>query len=859
LQRPRRHGWGLLVVFVALAAASFYWRVVSEGEPRPREVHLNVPRNSTRSVPRAASRTEGVFAPLRLVPLEVPLEEAGARRHALTPSPGSPNPVAEGAPLGEKLTGRILRPDGTPIAGARLLLGNHVAETEPDGRYTLPLVAGLFEEGHLEVSHPDYFSRRVPLEAARSRELLVVLIPGGRIHGTVREPGGRPLRGAEVRFGMGELPPGVSTDEKGTFESPILPHKPVVALVVHPDYQPASSLVMPGAGGKKTRLDVTLVKGKKLRVHARSRAGTLLPDAKVWIRNEGEGVGAWNFLGATGDLGTLDTWRPEGPASIRVDLPGFRQATRPSGATRDGGEMHFSLQPAKALRGNAVERKSGLPVEITYLRLEVFNVLTEKFVEVADRGRLYKSLERGKFIVGLPAAAGTYRLAITAKGREDESRELRGYTEPAHSETVNSEPMAGVAAVAMGDEATPTSLVVRLEECLELHGVASGPKGPVPALEIELLAAPWNTLTEEEPDYGTDSERSDRAALHSALLNPDRLPVVETTTTGERGRFWFRDLRPRVYRLRARLEGFAEYLSAPFEVPWEGDYPVTLRRSATLSGTVLGPDDLPRQDRLVAIVRGDETARITRTDGRGTFVFRGLGPGEGYRVLVGDSRGGEQQAKTGRWLTIEEGKDVVYDVRLPHASTGTRGAPAATPIESPPEGPPPETPLPGSSPPELLSYTLKLLDASSGAPVEGQAEVELLDLEGESKWIGNAAGTSFAATRLRPGKYRLRVRIEKLLLHEADFDLQGNRKDSVRLQRASEVSVRLLISEDEPFRGRAEVVLLQGERELYKQVQMIDGSVTVPTPEVGEYELVVRSAERSARMRIHGGAGVPPE
>jgi hypothetical protein len=65
----------------------------------------------------------------------------------------------------------------------------------------------------------------------------------------------------------------------------------------------------------------------------------------------------------------------------------------------------------------------------------------------------------------------------------------------------------------------------------------------------------------------------------------------------------------------------------------------------------------------------------------------------------------------------------------------------------------------------------------------------------------------------------------------------------------------LLVSENKPFRGRAEVRLLQGERELYKQVQMIDETVTIPTPGAGEYELVVQSADRSARMRIAVGSG----
>jgi hypothetical protein len=164
-------------------------------------------------------------------------------------------------------------------------------------------------------------------------------------------------------------------------------------------------------------------------------------------------------------------------------------------------------------------------------------------------------------------------------------------------------------------------MVIKLEHRMELRGFVRTREGSAPEVPVELLGAGF-------PGPG-------KRRLFGVLV-PAPLRSIGQAQTGDQGRFRFQDLKPGTYRLRTRSPGYVEYLSPPFSVPWEGEYPVILRRGIRLSGTLFGSEGLPEPDMPIVLTHGEETARVCWTDGKGRFEFRDLIPGERYRLAAGD-------------------------------------------------------------------------------------------------------------------------------------------------------------------------------------------------------------------------------
>jgi hypothetical protein len=361
----------------------------------------------------------------------------------------------------------------------------------------------------------------------------------------------------------------------------------------------------------------------------------------------------------------------------------------------------------------------------------------------------------------------------------------------------------------------------------------------------------------------------------SSLVRSLSAPPEAVATTDAMGRFVFTELRPGTFRLRARPSGLAEYLSAAFAVPWEGEYPVALRRGASLSGTLSGATGEPEPHTPVSISRSGELLRRTTTDAEGKFRFENLPPGADYVLQAEDRSPAARDRDSRRAFALEEGKTVVYDLHRGPAGAdptiaGARLAPAMAhdgdagtvagglaaadlrPGVHQASGP-------GEQASDTVRFELEITRASTGEPYRLPVEVRIDEEGGRGTWRGAADGGSFAAEDLPPGKHRLRIWTGKLLRRDTTLDLQADHEERLALEPPHEVPVRLLIAEDRPFVGEAEISLLRDGRELYRSRESIDETALLPTPGPGDYEVVVKATGYSTRFTIQvDPEGEPP-
>lgn len=866
----------------------------------------------------AGSSPRAVFRPLELAREDEepegrrePSGEGAARTYAFSPLAAQPVPLA-GRRI-EVLAGRVVGLGGRGVAGARAASGSHAAVTDREGRFALPRTFGP-----VSVEHPEHFPRTLeggafPVNVARvseggpaapfllvcevaPEELEIVLRPGSRISGTVRDERGNPVAGARVQFGEDEGAPEAASGPDGSYASPLLRHGILRVSLSHPEYQPATETVTIRAPGLTARCEFTLVRGDRLTVRARDPSGQPVAGASVWIRFGGAapppkrrpgdpvfasppeetGHGEWRYLGRTDDLGTLETRRdPARAAAVRVADPEHAEEV----AAVTGDEVALVLRPAPAVEGDAVESASGLPLKIVGVRL--FRLRGSEYEETSHRGARFASLEKGKFVVGLPPVAGTYRVAVEAEG------DYRGFSAP----------------FAFDGERAPPPVLVRLEFRLELRGFVRGPEGPIAGVEVELLPS------EEAPP---------EARRIFGVPVPGAPPPVQVARTEEDGRFCFSNLRPGAYRLRVSAPGRALFLSPPLEPPWEGDYPVILEPGARLDGSIEGPAGDPQSDVPVVLVGEDGTARFDWTDGDGRFRFADLRPGAEYRLFVADPRepgvagggSGAPEPKAHRVEIPKEGACAVHirseapaagsvygrlalegrplpgvPLRLKPAGLGAPASAAPEPATTGPDGtfawrglapgtyrieadaPLEGVVLPGASevvvragrrtPVEAsvrgLAYEIRLADPT-GRPLETPALVECRRAGGEPEADGGAdvrralsASGRVRFSGLLPGSYAVSVRVDGYLVAERVRSLRDDAEETLAVPPLKTVRVRVQAESGTPFRGTALVVVRRDGREVYRGTRPIDGGVDVAAAGPGDYEVTIRTEEGIAR------------
>jgi hypothetical protein len=723
-----------------------------------------------------------------------------------------------------------------------------------------------------------------PAPAARAADPGPAL-PGARLRGTLCDPAGQPIRGARITFGGTDAPLETVTGARGEYESPPLPDGPVPVFASHPDFQPRSGVaVIAAAGPEPARWDATLRPGERLTVRVTDAEGEPVPDAEVWLlrggeRAEGSSVAPaeWTFLGRTGDLGVLESRREPGPgAMVRARIAGYREDARPV----TGSEVHIALAPAPALRGHAVDA-AGLPVRLSGVRLEVLG--EAGYVESPDRGRLFRSLAPGKFVVGLPPHTGTYRIAARAAGG-----------------------LEGFSAGAVFDGTTALEpIVFTLAPRLEVRGSLRGPRGPLAGATVELLAVP-------PPEV--------RLVRSYGLIVPSPHQVIATVRADAAGRFAWTQIHAGSYRIRADGgPGLAREVTPPFAVPFDDEPALVLRPAASLAGTLFDPHGFPEAGAPIILVAGGVSTSIAWTDADGRFAFGDLPPEDDCWLAAGDRRqpagepiepdallaGGPALDNPGaRRFSITEGKSLAFDLRREPSPLGSLegavlldGVPAAgvvvslSPIAA---GAPPAEPagarvdersgvdgrfrFRGLEPGkyrvacaelavaaeveiaagrrlrvdlETAAHRLRitLTDARTGEPYARRGEVELTRLaSGDGRRFAAAGVGTVEVAGLLPGRYAVQVRARGYLHHQGEVEIADDLDRTVAIAEGEDVTVGLHVEDGEPFTGEAEVVLEKDGREVYRRIEILNGAVTVPTGGEGEYEVLVQSADRSARV-----------
>jgi len=293
--------------------------------------------------------------------------------------------LAEGEPVPEKdvtllrasvLSGRVVAPDGRPVAGARVrakaaeqgtffasgFLGEPEALTSGNGRFVLDGVTPGKGVRLLarHTSFVDAASEPFDVESGQSvRVPDLVLGTGVGLEVVVRDPDGRPLADARVEldFARGEVPNWddlemmlgdrtLRTDADGRARTDRVPPCTLTVTASHPKHAPAHvEREVSAQEPSPVRVDLRLRRGATVAGRVLDAAGQPVADAFVRARPEGEEDPP--FRGTTDAEGRFRIENvPAGPLTLDVLATGFRHASLPiPGASET---LEVRLEPVSA-------------------------------------------------------------------------------------------------------------------------------------------------------------------------------------------------------------------------------------------------------------------------------------------------------------------------------------------------------------------------------------------------------------------------------------------------------------------------------------------------------------------------------
>ncbi|HEX9667919.1 MAG TPA: carboxypeptidase-like regulatory domain-containing protein, partial [Thermoanaerobaculia bacterium] len=610
-------------------------------------------RHSPRdAAPRTASGADGRFRFPRLLPRQLyevsahPEELAPARLVARTPPPGGKAPPLRLVlAAGQTVVGRVVDPDGRPVAAADVSFrrvqrppvmsgGSGFASGGPapsaatgaDGRFRLHRVEAA--EYDLQVTRRGFAAAgraalAVPAQKSDVDLGDVVLEPGVVLEGRVVGPKGVPVAGAEVgawpsegllfeRWSFWHEP--VTTDADGAFRLGDLPRGERVRLEVsHRSYAPheSSEIEVP----TEEPLTIELRPQGTLAVRVVDPDGEPVPEANVSAVVEtrvssGQGVfsmGSSSYgLGKTDQEGALLAHPEPGAYVLQVSAAGFETQRVPGVEVPAGSEA----RPVKvALRRGAGATLIGRLTDHAGQPLPGFHVQAVPNLEGAEEA----PFGRHRAATTQTDAEGSYRLEALRPGRYEV--EARGRRQRVAHGTVR---LAG------GTQ----RLDLVVEPGVEVSGRIVDASGqPVGAAAARLQALPGGST------------------FHSA--------------TATDGSFVFDWVPEGTYQLFAEARGYARAV-APGEVRVAGaavgGLEVRMREaSGAISGQVLGLDPAQRSRVQVRALQLDDSVGLSAVGPDGRYRIADLSPGD-WEVIAATDDGRQASGQ----VTLEPGQPEAF-------------------------------------------------------------------------------------------------------------------------------------------------------------------------------------------------------
>lgn len=577
--------------------------------------------------------------------------------------------------------GRVVDPDGRPIAGAtvvafasdRMRMRVRVAAAPGPGPATTD-DSGLFRVEGMEPGTIEIRAMAAGFQAAWLKNLElrpgqdlrgveVVLAPGAVVEGRVLSPSGRPVSGAQVTLAEMESrggvfdPVGAISDGDGRYRLEGVGPGPRAVQAEHPDYRRAVRELEVRLG--ENTLDLTLEGGAEVRGRVVDEAGAPVANARVMLR---QGFRSWELpsTGSGPDGSFTLTSVPEGTYAILAQKEGFAM-------DREGQEL--------VVAGGSV---GGVEVRLSRGGAVVGQLLGLEFTELSQvQVRVY-----GAPAEGIVAPDGSYRVDHVAPGTWRVVASLPDGSRQAEGE-VALEPGAAEARLDLAFEEghTLTGRVLRDGRALTGAGVSlSSPQSSsrfvstdhegrfrfadLPAGEYQLMVLVGPGEPQHVEPLEMDGDRDVLVELRAVSVSgrviddesrrpianaevtlvipdgagPGRFPV--STGTDSRGMFQLRGVSEGTWRLRALASGYApdEATVEVADAPVEG-VEIALRATEGLTLEVFLPSGRPPQRVRTALL--DAAGRVVSTDALavaedGRVRMSSIGPGTWELVLEAD-------------------------------------------------------------------------------------------------------------------------------------------------------------------------------------------------------------------------------
>jgi hypothetical protein len=234
--------------------------------------------------------------------------------------------------------------------------------------------------------------------------------PSSRISGVVRNEGGRPVSGAEIKaLGKGGAPFVAKSDSMGAYVLEVYPGE-VALAAVHSRYAPTVAGRIEALPGAWANVDILLKDGEEVTGSVIDPSGEPIAGARVRAQRIGPGSDLSHFYGPvySGDRGEfVMPHLGQGDHVVGAEAPGYTGRFKRIyiGPGHDAGRIEIELGGGRTLSGYVLDAK-GLPLEDASVT-----------IRGGDPGGNGSAVTKkgGEFeLAGLPV--GPYRLSISKDG-----------------------------------------------------------------------------------------------------------------------------------------------------------------------------------------------------------------------------------------------------------------------------------------------------------------------------------------------------------------------------------------------------------------------------------------------------------